>query len=228
MSIVHVDALLAAAELDTDTTFAVVRGFSGSPDLVGLAFQMFCCPREAIRMSVLVLHAVLTYEGEARAFLIFRRPGIVEAVSIAVCRLDSLYHTPRSRSLHNCAPTGVCDVDNRCASSTRVYFGWISAVRHRRRVLELVRDVIRLALCVWAYGRPDERERGVEVERELASGAFWDAALRGRCDLCCQGVGKGSEGGVWSSCCVGEIAIAEATMIVGRSSGATTCSERKP
>jgi hypothetical protein len=44
-------------------------------------------------MTILVLHAILAYVGEAQTILIFRSPGVVEAISEAIRAFNSSLDT---------------------------------------------------------------------------------------------------------------------------------------
>jgi hypothetical protein len=71
-------------------------------------------------MSILVLHAILTYKGEARTFIVLRIPCIVEAVSKAVERLDGGHNPTRCCPLHYLLRLRIYHVDDGAARRARV------------------------------------------------------------------------------------------------------------
>lgn len=181
----HITALSRGAELDADAAFAVICRLSRSSLGAAWVLEMLEDSRVTIRMPVLVLHAVLTDEGEARAFLVLCRPGIVEAVSKSIEGFDRRDDPSRSRPLHNLLLSGIGHIDDGATRRARMFLPGI--VFHLiQPVLELERQVVVAALGIRSDPRPHQRNDGGQAQRHLEGGAHRHDTLRGGVEFLAQ------------------------------------------
>lgn len=135
--------------LDTDTPLAIIRRLPRPPLM--LAFEVLLRARVAVRMAVLILHAVLTNIAEALAVRVLRGPSVVHAVLEAIRELDGSNNAPTRGALYH--RPGLLITEGGDVLDVR---GWITPayntnplpIRLRRARLEMRRQVMLPTLAV--------------------------------------------------------------------------------
>lgn len=162
--------LLGGAELDAHAAFAVVRWFAGASLVARGVFEVFEDACVSIGVSILILHAILTYKGEARAFIILRIPCIVEAVPKAVQRLDGGHDSTRCCPLHYLFRLRIHHVDDGAARRTRMLLIGL-ALGFVQAIFELIGQVVVAAVGIRSNAGTHERNHGIETQAQLKRGA---------------------------------------------------------